>query len=342
MIFRAECTANKRAVPRRVRSNDFVLAPSTSRRRRSRHAFLHQTVLLGLLFANELLAGCQHPGQPALPPTVRVAAVQCSCELGDVAANTRKLTELVKQAAANGAKIVVLPEAAITGYLSQDAKTTWHVAGRPIEKAYAGRDPAPVAEPVPGPSTRHFCELAKDLRIYLTIPFVEVDFTDGPDKPRYFNTVCLAGPQGEVVAHYRKLKPWPDAEQSWATDGNRGLQTFDTEYGRVGLAICYDIYTVVPQYQSKDLWALLYPVAWADADYPAEWFYHKLPARVKQFKHHLIAANWSVDGPQGWRGYGFSVIVSREGKVLAAAKSVFGSEIVYADLPIGKPAPPIN
>jgi predicted amidohydrolase len=98
----------------------------------------------------------------------------------------------------------------------------------------------------------------------------------------------------------------------------------------------------VPQYQSKDLWTLLYPAAWADAEYPAEWFYHKLPAQVKQFKHHLIAANWSVDGPQGWRGYGFSVIISREGKVVAAAKSVFGSDIVYADLPIGKPAPPIH
>jgi len=342
MIFRGECAANKRAILRRAHSNNFVSAQPPSHHRRSCHLFLHPIVPLGLFFAGALLAGCQHPARQAIPPTVRVAAVQCSSEFGDVAANTRKLTELVKQAAENGAKIVVLPEASITGYLSQDAKTNWLVAGRPIEKAYVGRDPAPVAEPVPGPSTRHFCQLAKDLKIYLTIPLVEVDFTDGPEKPRYFNTLCLASPQGELVAHYRKLKPWAYAEKSWATDGNRGLQTFDTEYGRVGLAICFDIYTVVPQYQSKDLWTLLYPAAWADAEYPAEWFYHKLPARVKQLKHHLIAANWSVDGPQKWRGYGFSVIISREGKVVAAAKSVFGSDIVYADLPIRKPAPPIH
>ena len=257
MIFRVECAANKRAIPRRARSNNFVLAQSTSRHRRSCHLFRHHTVLVGLFLAGALLAGCQHPARQAFPPTVKVAAVQCSSAFGDVAANTRKLTELVKLAARNGAKIVVLPEASISGYLAQDAKTNWLVAGRPIEKAYVGRDPAPVAEPVPGPSTRHFCQLAKDLKIYLTIPLVEVDFTDGPEKPRYFNTLCLAGPQGEVVAHYRKLKPWAYAEKSWATDGNRGLQTFDTEYGRVGLAICFDNYTVVPQYQSKDERTLL-------------------------------------------------------------------------------------
>jgi apolipoprotein N-acyltransferase len=52
------------------------------------------------------------------PSMVRVAAVQCSSDLGDVAANTAKLTALIREAAANGAKIVVLPEAAISGYLS--------------------------------------------------------------------------------------------------------------------------------------------------------------------------------------------------------------------------------
>ena len=149
------------------------------------------------------------PVPAAAPKTVRVAAVQCSSELGDVAANTKKLTELVKEASANGAKIVVLPETAITGYLSQDLKTNWHVKGWPIETEFTGMDPAKFAEPVPGLSTKHFCQLAKDLGIYLTIPFLEVDFQDGRDKPRYFNTVCLANPKGELVAHYRKLTPWP-------------------------------------------------------------------------------------------------------------------------------------
>jgi predicted amidohydrolase len=269
----------------------------------------------------------------APPKTVKVAAIQCSSDLGDVAGNTKKLTTLVKEAAGGGAKFVVLPETSITGYLSQDLVTNWHLKGWPIEKKFEGKDPAKFAEEVPGPSTKHFCKLAKDLEIYLTIPFLEVDYKNGKDKPRYFNTVCLASPKGELVAHYRKLTPWPYPEKSWATAGDRGVQTYDTEYGRVGLGICFDIHTILEKYQGKDLWALLYPIAWVDDEHPAEWFFYRLPERVKPFKLHLIGANWSVDKKQSWRGYGFSVIISNEGKVVASAKTLYGSEIVYTELP---------
>ena len=78
-----------------------------------------------------------------------------------------------------------------------------------------------------------------------------------------------------------------------------------------------------------------------DDTHPAEWMWHKLPDKVRPFGHYLIGANWSVDhkpeDPE-WFGYGFSVIVSPEGKVIASAKSLFGSEIVYADIPTA-PAP---
>ncbi|QEG25809.1 Carbon-nitrogen hydrolase [Gemmata obscuriglobus] len=65
---------------------------------------------------------------------MKVAAVQCSSDLGDVVANTRKRTALIQEAAKAGAKFVVLPETAITGCPSQDLKTNWHVKGMPIEK----------------------------------------------------------------------------------------------------------------------------------------------------------------------------------------------------------------
>lgn len=271
------------------------------------------------------------------PATVKVAAVQCSSDLGDIAGNTKKLTKLVKEAAENGAKVVVLPETAITGYLSQDLKTNWHLKGWPIEKKFEGKDPADFAEAVDGKSVKHFAALARGLEIYLTIPFLEVEHPKKKgDDPKYFNTVCLANPKGEVVAHYRKLTPWPYPEKSWATEGDRGVQTYDTEYGTVGLGICFDIHTILEKYEKHDLWALLYPIAWVDTEHPAEWFLHKLPARVKPFKLHLIGANWSVDEKQDWRGYGFSEIISNEGKVVAAAKSLYGSEIVYAELPMAK------
>src|SRR4029078_13633342 len=125
------------------------------------------------------------------------------------------------------------------------------------------------------------------------------------DDPHYFNTVCLASPKGELVAHYRKLTPWPYPEKSWATSGDRGVQTYDTEYGRVGLAICFDIHTILEKYQDQKLWALLYPIAWVDDGDPRDSFYHQLPKRVKPFRCHVVGANWSVDAKQRWRGYGF-------------------------------------
>ena len=178
------------------------------------------------------------------PTTVRVAAIQCSSDLGAVEANRAKLTTLVREAAAGGARIVVLPETAVTGYLSQNLRVNWHVPGRPLEPRFEGVDPREAAEPVPGPSTRHFAALADELDVWLTVPLLErADGAEG--EPRYFNTVCLVTPDGETVAHYRKLTPWPYPEKSWATPGDRGVQTADTPYGRVGLAICFDIHTIL-------------------------------------------------------------------------------------------------
>jgi predicted amidohydrolase len=274
--------------------------------------------------------------EPARPLTVKVAAVQCSSDLGAVEANRKKLTALVREAAAAGAKIIVLPETSITGYLSQDLKTNWHLRGLPLEKFFQGKDPAGFAEPVPGPSTQHFAARAKELQVYLTVPLLEVDAVKGPDgkpaAPRYFNTVCLVSPKGELVAHYRKLTPWPVPEKSWATPGDRGVQVYDTEYGRVGLAICFDIHTILEKYQPHHLWALLYPIAWVDETHPAEWFWHRLPKRVAPFNHYVVGANWSVDQKENWFGYGFSTILGPGGKVIASATSLYGSEIVYATL----------
>jgi len=262
--------------------------------------------------------------------SVKVAAIQCPSRLGDIEYNRRHLTTLIERAAQMGARIVVLPETAITGYLSQDLKRNWHLAGRPIDDAFTGVDPRPVAETVPGESTRHFCALADRLDLYLTIPLLEAE-TEGADT-RLFNTVCIAAPDGRLVAHYRKLTPWPHPEQSWATPGDRGVQFFDTEFGRVGLAICFDIHTILEQYREHDLWALLYPIAWVDDTHPVRWFRQLLPKRVKKFGHHVIGANWSVEREQSWTGYGYSTIFSGAGEILAQAESRIGDEIVLAEL----------
>lgn len=278
---------------------------------------------------------------------MRVAAVQCASDLGKAAENRKRITALVHEAAAAGARIIVLPETAITGYLSQDLRTNWHRPGRPVKLFFEKHvDPAAHAETVPGPSTRHFATLAKTLGVYITVPFLEIDRGDGVDPgdepvtadpfPRYYNTVCLAAPTGEIVAHYRKLTPWPFPEDAWATAGDRGIQCYDTEFGRVGLAICYDIHTILDAYAMQDIWALLYSIAWVQEDDPGAWFDKELPAKIARHGHHVIGANWSVEAEQSWKGYGYSRVITGDGKVLAKARTRQGSEIVYADLPVKK------
>src|SRR6516164_2769390 len=99
--------------------------------------------------ADQVLASPSPVAMSTNPATVKVAAIQCSSALGDVTNNIRKLTALVKEAAANGAKIVVMPEAAVTGYLSQDLHTNWCLSGKPIEGAFTGMSPSRAARRVP-------------------------------------------------------------------------------------------------------------------------------------------------------------------------------------------------
>jgi predicted amidohydrolase len=274
------------------------------------------------------------PGGTRAARTVRVAAVQSPSDLGEVERNAERLSRLVEEAAAGGAKVVVLPECAVSGYLSQDLETTWHVPGRPRAEAFAhGRDPATAAEPVPGPSTARFAALAKRLGVWISVPLLEVvRAADG--GARYFNTLVLVSPAGEVAAHYRKVNPWPHPEQSWAERGDLGLVVAETEWGRVGLAVCYDVHEVFPGYAEKGIWALLYSVAWVSGGDDEEWFGTELPRRAREAGFHVVAANWSVDRPQPWHGHGFSRVISKDGAVLAAARTRVGSEIVYADLPV--------
>jgi predicted amidohydrolase len=278
-------------------------------------------VLIGLLL-----------GDTPPPDTFRVAAVQTFSDMGAPETNRRRLSDLVTEAAKQGAKMVVLPETSITGYLTWDLRTTWHVEGRPITRGLDGTSPAEAAEPVPGPSTKLFADLAKRLGVYVTVPLLEVDSTER----HYYNSVVLVGPQGRILLHYRKLNPWPFAERSWASKGDKGRAVVDTPYGRVALLICYDINFEPPRLKELGVDHLLYPIAWVD-DEGSDWFSVQLPAIARKNRLNIVGANWSV--PPGvsprWHGYGISRIISNEGKILASSRQNVGTEILYADLPRG-------
>jgi len=261
--------------------------------------------------------------------TVRVAAVQFISQWAKPAENRKALEPLVREAAKNGAKIVVLPETAVTAYMSHDLRRTWQVGARPLSPGLQGVSPEGLAETVPGQSTRVFGALAKELAVYLTVPLVEVD----PKQRKYFNTIVLVDPQGRIALHYRKLNPWPWAEKGWASPGDRGHQFLDTPYGRLGLLVCYDINFEPPKLKQNRVDHLLYCIAWVDAA-GSTWFSNRLPELAKQADVNIIGANWSVPERPQWHGYGQSLIIRRTGEVAAKVKSDLGNEIIYADLPI--------
>jgi len=270
----------------------------------------------------------------AAPATVKVAAVQAASEFAQPQRNRQMLARLIHTAADNGAVIIVLPEAAVTGYLSYDLKRAWQVDARPLSAGLAGVDPAGFAESVPGPSTEFFAKLAAERGVYLSVPLVEVDRKTN----RYYNTVVLLGPDGRQLIHYRKLNPWPWAERGWTTPGNLGHPVVDTPYGRLGVLICYDIHEQARAMGELKVDILLYSIAWVDSP-NSDWFAKRLPEIAKANGLNIIGANWTVpaDGPRPtWAGYGQSLIIARTGQTLARASRDIGEEIVYAQLPVGQ------
>jgi predicted amidohydrolase len=295
------------------------------------HVSLPRGIALAAVFAAIVSAcrdSCAAEEATASEKTVRVAAIQFISRWAKPAENRRELEALIRDAAKNGAKIVVLPEMAIPAYMSHDIRLTWQ-AGARMTSGLQGVPAKSVAEAVPGESTRVFGRLAKELGIYLTVPLLEIDAKQG----KHFNTLVLVGPDGKIALHYRKLNPWPWAERGWASPGDRGNVFLDTPYGRLGLLICYDINFEPPKLKENRVDHLLYAIAWVDEPDSA-WFSKSLPDIAKKANVNIIGANWSVPDQPGWSGYGQSAIIARSGRVLARAKRNLGNEIIYADLPI--------
>ena len=154
-----------------------------------------------------------------------------------------------------------------------------------------------------------------------------------PKTGRYFNTIVLAGPDGQTLLHYRKLNPWPWAETGWATKGDRGLAYVDTPLGRLGLLICYDINYEPPRLKEAGIDTLLYCIAWVDSA-DTDWFTARLPENARKNNFAIVGANWTAPGKPDWHGYGHSLILDRTGRTLAKVASDLAEEIIYAELPV--------
>lgn len=227
-------------------------------------------------------------------PTVRVAGIQCEPKLGEIGRNLEEILQGIARAAEAGARLVVFPECALSGYgFSSREEGLAHAV------AIDSREVRAVVS-----------ACAKD-RCYSIFGFLE------RDGSRLFNACALAGPDG-VIGSYRKVHlPFLGIDM-FADPGDRPFAVHDAGGLKVGMHICYD--GAFPE--AGRVLALLgadvlvLPTNWpTHSECAAE---HMIPTRAMENTVYAMAVN-RVGHESGFRFIGGSSIVDPSGKVLARA-----------------------
>lgn len=144
---------------------------------------------------------------------VTLSAVQMVSEPGKVQENCKRAEGFVREAAAKGAQVVVIPELFNTGY-------------------FFHKSLFPLAEEIGGYTTEWMQDLARELKVYITGAIYE------KDKGKYYDTTILCGPGG-YVGSYRKINPGFTELVFW--ERGKDLPVFETDLGRMGTIICFDM-----------------------------------------------------------------------------------------------------
>lgn len=223
---------------------------------------------------------------------MRITALQLAARFDRREEALSRARELVLEAPTD---LVLLPEAALTGYVSPRGNF----------------DLSAVAESIGGPTMRAVADLAREASAYVAAPLIE------RDGSAFYNAFVVFDRQGACVAHYRKRHPWyPEA---WATAGTDDYPRFSIEGLRVTLAVCFDVHFLEHEagalLEESDL--LLFPSAWVEeVDSRAA----MLPRIARAYRLVIVNANWAC-GDVTLPGQGASTIVDAHGRALALAAS---------------------
>ena len=234
----------------------------------------------------------------------QVAAIQYESTPGAREQNTGDLFRLVEEAAQHEARLIVLPEMATTGYCWESREEI-----------------APHVEPIPGPTTDRFQQLAAHYGCYIAVSLPEVD----PDTNIYYNSVALLGPEG-IVGTYRKIHSYI-SEPRWARDGDIGMPVWETPLGRLTPLICMDAEYFeaarIPALHGADV--ILFPTNWLDDKSPSScWM-----ARAFENRVYFIAAN-RYGRERGIQFSGGSCVLNPDGTIQSYLDT--GEGIVYGEV----------
>jgi deaminated glutathione amidase len=249
-----------------------------------------------------------------MTPTLRAAAVQLTAT-PDKAANLETADRLVRQAAADGARLVVLPE-------------KWSVLGR-------GADLRAGAEPLDGPAIAWARETARELGIDLVAGSIS-ERVEGDEKLR--NTSLHIGPDGEIKATYRKMHMFDVEvdgtvyrESEHETPGDDVVLSRTADGVELGLTVCYDVrfpelYRILAVRGAR---IVTIPAAFTVPTTRDHWEV-LVRARAIEDQCFVIAANQVGTHVEGLASGGRSMIVDPWGLVLAQAADA--QTVITADL----------
>ena len=152
---------------------------------------------------------------------VKYAGIQMQCTKS-VEENIAKADNMVRKAASEGAKILLLPELFERQYFCQERNYDYYLYARSLEEDEA---------------VNHFKKVAAELEVVLPISFYEKDVNV------FYNTTAVIDADGSVLGIYRKTHIPDDhyyQEKFYFTPGDTGFKVWDTRYGKIGIGICWD------------------------------------------------------------------------------------------------------
>jgi N-carbamoylputrescine amidase len=249
------------------------------------------------------------------PDAYMVAAAQMEPRIGEPESNIARSVALLERAAHAGARLIVLPELANSGYIFES-----------LDEALR------LSETIPdGLACQAWEAAARRLGIFVAAGLTE------REGDTLFNAAVLIGPDGHVGA-YRKLHLW-DRENLFFRPGNLGLPVFETELGRIGMAICYDGW--FPEtfrtlaLRGADL--VCVPTNWVPIPGQRAGEVAMATVLIQAAAHSngvAIACADRIGVERGQRFEGQSVIVGHAGWPLAGPASRDGEEILAATIDV--------
>tara|TARA_R110002095_G_scaffold195383_3_gene173967 strand:+ start:685 stop:2037 length:1353 start_codon:yes stop_codon:yes gene_type:complete len=230
------------------------------------------------------------------PRVVRLATIHHRPQAGKTPGDKpAQFAKLIGQAAEQKADLVVLPES-ITVY-----KT--------------GLSYAESAEPIPGPSTKYFSQLARQHNLYIVVGLLE------RAEHLVYNVAVLIGPDGAIVGKYRKVT-LPRGEIEGGVTPGHEYPVFETRFGKVGMMICYDGFfpEVARELSKNGAEVIAWPV----------WGCNPMLGAARACENHVyVVSSTYTDASADWM---ISAIYGQDGKPLAQAKEWGTIAITEVDL----------